>query len=91
MLTLSAAQGLLSQMSHIDFVAKLVFWDKILIIIDGINDTLQSKKMSFVCATKLLEVLKSILGALRQNTVHDSISESLSIASSLSTDTNFIN
>jgi hypothetical protein len=34
--TLSVAQGLLSQMSHIDFVANLVFWD-ILTIIDGIN------------------------------------------------------
>jgi hypothetical protein len=71
--TLPVAQGLLSQMSHIDSVAKLVFWDNILTIIDGINVALQSKKTSLVRATKLLEGLKSTLGALRQNIIHDSI------------------
>jgi hypothetical protein len=45
--------------------------------------------MSLVCATKLLEGLKSTLGALRQNIFHDSTSESLSVASGLSIDTNF--
>jgi hypothetical protein len=81
--TLSVAQGLLSQMFYIDFVAKLVFWDNILTITDGINVALQNKKTSLVRATKLLEGLKSALGALRQNIIHDSISESLSIASGL--------
>jgi hypothetical protein len=37
-----------------------------------------------------LEVLKSTLGALRQNTFHESISESLSIASGLFIDTNLV-
>jgi hypothetical protein len=87
--TLSVAQGLLSQMFHIDFVAKLVFWDNILTITDDITVALQSKKTSLVRATKLLEGLKSALGALRQNIIHESISESLSIASGLSIDTNF--
>jgi hypothetical protein len=61
-----------------------------LTIIDDINITLQGKKTSLFCATKLLELLKSALGALRQNTFYESISESLSIASGLCIDTNLV-
>jgi hypothetical protein len=66
-----------------------VFWDKILMIIDGINVALQSKTTSLVCVTKFLEGLKSTLGLWGQNIGHDSISEYLSIAWGLSTKTNF--
>jgi hypothetical protein len=41
-------------------------WDKIWTIIDDINAAMQIKKTNSICATKLLEVLKSTLGALRQ-------------------------
>jgi hypothetical protein len=51
------AQGLLSQISHIGFVAKLVLWDNILTIIEVLTLHFRVKKTGLVCATKLLEGL----------------------------------
>jgi hypothetical protein len=54
---MSVAQGLLSQMFHIDSFAELMFWCEILTFVYGINVALQNKKTTLVRVTKLSEGL----------------------------------